>query len=584
MKEEIIEDSARLPCFNGRVVSWLVSSEGSNQSDGGSQCTESLVAGETDISHSRHPPDCPTDTESIMSSSRHRRHGKYNNRVNGQLSRVYESSVISSDVETTSFASETTGRHTALSECSSVSRLQVANRKRPQRRRRQRPQAMSRTSSYSSITDSTMSLNIITVTLNMDTVNFLGISIVGQSNKGGDGGIYVGSIMKGGAVALDGRIEPGDMILQVNDVNFENMTNDEAVRVLREVVQKPGPIKLVVAKCWDPNPKGYFTIPRTEPVRPIDPGAWVAHTAAVRGGDAVMVRPPSSGSATSLASTVTARDDPTMLPGGSPSPLSAPLTIQTDMTAVVRAMARPESGLEIRDRMWLKITIPNAFIGADVVDWLLTHVEGFIDRRDARKYASHLLRAGLIRHTVNKITFSEQCYYIFGDLCAAAMSQLSLGDCDGDSVGPLPPGSALGGSSHGYMPYSGTYNPLEYQPMPFYTASEHTVYGYNRGDESVLSGSSGGSLPDCNKVRQDSSQESDAASSVLVAGPQNAPPCGNGNGSSSGGRISRSSGSEQSRSERAQPGVQAVQQDIAGSRHSFKIAMGNPCELFVDVM
>lgn len=62
------------------------------------------------------------------------------------------------------------------------------------------------------------------------------------------------------------------LYFQVNDVNFEDMTNDEAVRVLREVVQKPGPIKLVVAKCWDPNPKGYFTIPRTEPVRPIDPG------------------------------------------------------------------------------------------------------------------------------------------------------------------------------------------------------------------------------------------------------------------------------------------------------------------------
>lgn len=36
--------------------------------------------------------------------------------------------------------------------------------------------------------------------------------------------------MKGGAVAKDGRIEPGDMILQVNDINFENMSNDEAVR------------------------------------------------------------------------------------------------------------------------------------------------------------------------------------------------------------------------------------------------------------------------------------------------------------------------------------------------------------------
>jgi hypothetical protein len=52
-------------------------------------------------------------------------------------------------------------------------------------------------SSMSSLADSTMSLNIITVTLNMDSVNFLGISIVGQSNKGGEGGIYVGSIMSG---------------------------------------------------------------------------------------------------------------------------------------------------------------------------------------------------------------------------------------------------------------------------------------------------------------------------------------------------------------------------------------------------
>lgn len=47
-------------------------------------------------------------------------------------------------------------------------------------------------------------------------------------------------ILFSGAVALDGRIEPGDMILQVNDINFENMSNDDAVRVLREAVQKPG--------------------------------------------------------------------------------------------------------------------------------------------------------------------------------------------------------------------------------------------------------------------------------------------------------------------------------------------------------
>lgn len=57
--------------------------------------------------------------------------------------------------------------------------------------------------------------------------------------------------------------------------------------------------------------------------------------------------------------------------------------------------------------------------GSDVVDWLYNHVEGFTDRREARKYASNLLKAGYIRHTVNKITFSEQCYYIFGDLCGS---------------------------------------------------------------------------------------------------------------------------------------------------------------------
>uniref|UniRef100_A0A3P8TQA8 Dishevelled segment polarity protein 3b n=1 Tax=Amphiprion percula TaxID=161767 RepID=A0A3P8TQA8_AMPPE len=222
----------------------------------------------------------------------------------------------------------------------------------------------------SSVTDSTMSLNIITVTLNMERYNFLGISIVGQSNDRGDGGIYIGSIMKGGAVAADGRIEPGDMLLQVNDINFENMSNDDAVRVLREIVHQPGPVTLTVAKCWDPNPRGCFTLPRSEPVRPIDPAAWVSHTAAMTG---------------------------SLLPHYGTTPISHysmheenHLTIHSDMTVIVKAMANPESGLEVRDRMWLKITIPNAFIGSDVVNWLHRNVEGFTDRREARKYAARL--------------------------------------------------------------------------------------------------------------------------------------------------------------------------------------------------
>ena len=330
-------------------------------------------------------------------------------------------------------------RFTTSTEATSVSR-QHANRMRKQKRHTKRKQPhLSRASSISSVTDSTLSLNIITVTLNMDTVNFLGISIVGQSNQaeGGDGGIYVGSIMKGGAVALDGRIEPGDMILQVNDINFENMSNDDAVRVLRDVVQKPGPIKLVVAKCWDPHPKDYFTVPRTEPVRPIDPGAWVAHTAAVRGLELPQAPPAIPGylgagqhgrapslttltsSSPSLASTVQAAGQ---------GREEAPLTVQSGMKAICGALQRPGSGLEVRDRLWLKITIPQgentfatntnqevmilftqfiiAFIGSDVVTWLYARVAGFADRREARKYASQMLKVNILHGTL----YDYMCY------------------------------------------------------------------------------------------------------------------------------------------------------------------------------
>ena len=41
---------------------------------------------------------------------------------------------------------------------------------------------------------------------------------------------------------------------KVNDVNFEDMGNAEAVEFLRKVVQEPGPLTLTIAKCWDPSP------------------------------------------------------------------------------------------------------------------------------------------------------------------------------------------------------------------------------------------------------------------------------------------------------------------------------------------
>uniref|UniRef100_A0A665V5K4 Segment polarity protein dishevelled homolog DVL-3-like n=1 Tax=Echeneis naucrates TaxID=173247 RepID=A0A665V5K4_ECHNA len=577
VKEEISDDNAKLPCFNGRVVSWLVSGDGAH-TDAGS-VADSLeptppLERTGGIGDSRPPSyqsaasgrdslDNDTETGSMVSQRRERerprrkhandhggRQNGYSSRAMGRGGPEYDScsSFMSSELESTScFDSEdddATSRFSSSTEQSS-SRLM-----RRHRRRRRKPKAsnMDRSSSFSSITDSTMSLNIITVTLNMEKYNFLGISIVGQSNERGDGGIYIGSIMKGGAVAADGRIEPGDMLLQVNDINFENMSNDDAVRVLRDIVHKPGPITLTVAKCWDPNPRSCFALPRRF-------------------------------------------DD-------------FHLSIHSDMATVAKAMACPESGLEVRDRMWLKITIANAFIGSDVVDWLFHHVEGFSDRREARKYASNLLKAGYIRHTVNKITFSEQCYYIFGDLCGN-MTHLSLHDHDGSSGGasdqdtlpPLPhPGAAPWPMT---LPYQFPI-PHPYDlPQPFHGGGAGSAGSQHSGssgsncskNEGRKSGGSGSESeirshrapsersvapPSERSVRSAVSHRSANSPSLaygpgLVYGPPGLPPQPQ--------HLSTAAPG-------APPGreLASVPPELTASRQSLRMAVGNAGEFFVDVM
>jgi len=167
--------------------------------------------------------------------------------------------------------------------------------KRPHRPRRQRAPGTRALapSIMSSITDSCSSLNLQTVVINMDSSKHLGISIVGQStNDGaGDGGIYVGEITRDGAVYQEGSIDPGDLIIQANDTPFTNMSNDDAVKVLRDLAKKPGPLKLVVAKLWNSDaagfdgdgggggfgsPEYYSMEPRADlPLHPIDPASWV---------------------------------------------------------------------------------------------------------------------------------------------------------------------------------------------------------------------------------------------------------------------------------------------------------------------
>lgn len=275
------------------------------------------------------------------------------------------------------------------------------------------------------------------------------------------------------------------------------------------------------------------------------------------------------------------------------------------MATVAKAMACPESGLEVRDRMWLKITIANAFIGSDVVDWLFHHVEGFSDRREARKYASNLLKAGYIRHTVNKITFSEQCYYIFGDLCGN-MTHLSLHDHDGSSGGasdqdtlpPLPhPGAAPWPMA---LPYQFPI-PHPYDlPQPFHggptagsAGSQHSgSSGSNCSkNEGRKSGGSGSepeirshrapsersvAPPSERSVRSSVSHRSGNSHSIaygpgLVYGPPGLPPQPQ--------HLSTAAPG-------APPGrdLSSVPPELTASRQSLRMAVGNAGEFFVDVM
>nr|XP_023491810.1 segment polarity protein dishevelled homolog DVL-1 isoform X5 [Equus caballus] len=593
VKEEISDDNAKLPCFNGRVVSWLVLAEGAH-SDAGSQGTDGHAdlppplertggIGDSrppsfqhspNVASSRDGMDNETSTESMVSHRRERvrrRNREEATRTNGHLRGDRRrdlglppdstSTVLSSELESSSFIDsdedDNTSRLSSSTEQSTSSRL---IRKHKRRRRKQRMRQTDRASSFSSITDSTMSLNIITVTLNMERHHFLGISIVGQSNDRGDGGIYIGSIMKGGAVAADGRIEPGDMLLQVNDVNFENMSNDDAVRMLREIVSQTGPISLTVAKCWDPTPRSYFTIPRELE--------------------------------------------------------EAPLTVKSDMGAIVRVMQLPDSGLEIRDRMWLKITIANAVIGADVVDWLYTHVEGFKERREARKYASSMLKRGFLRHTVNKITFSEQCYYVFGDLCsnlaALNLNSGSSGASEQDTLAPLPHPAAPWPLGQGY--------PYQYPGPPpcFPPAYQDPSFSYGSGSagsqQSEGSKSSGSTRSAGGSSRRALGREKEhRAAGAGGSGSESdhtAPSGVGGSGWRERPASQLSCGSSpRSQASAAAPGLPplhpltkaysvvggppggppvrelaAVPPELTGSRQSFQKAMGNPCEFFVDIM
>uniref|UniRef100_A0A0N5BV23 Dishevelled n=1 Tax=Strongyloides papillosus TaxID=174720 RepID=A0A0N5BV23_STREA len=539
-----------------------------------------------------------TDSESFISSIRpvdDYKHS-YNNK-NNRLLMGYGRGVRRNHFDDTESEfralSDDESRVSTSTDITSVSRQHLYRRRKNRKKYRQ----PSRASSFTSITESSMCLDVITVTLNIDTVNFLGISIVGQSSARGDNGIYVANVMKGGAVALDGRIEPGDMILQVNDISFENFTNDQAVDVLRGAVARKGPIKLTVAKSFDSGAKNCINKPniREEPVRPIDTEAWIQHTNAMcelmkKGVGMPSILEGSEGAPTpvpgqrgpyhnvvvnngrqsgSLATSNDSDGTPSTVIGMTANQHHIPqqplrLSVGLDHRQIIRAMAMPNSGLDIKDRTWLKIPIPMCFLGSDLVDWLVEHVDGIRDRKEGKKFASELLKEKLISHVVNKNNFTEQCYYVF------ANSQDLLND--GGYLPPPPPGITNMGTlsqngqwtsnHHGPPSIISGYASMPISPFPGQNMIIPPRVPADLHSQASGTSNDGSSSSEHRRVKQ--------SKVILPPAPSlNSVPA---HYASTGLLLKNGVPSR----------IDQMPSDLSGSRQSFRIAMNNPYEFFID--
>lgn len=340
VREEIHENDGRLPIFKNRIVAWIVT-----------PTIKGGAADDDEIESRFRSHNTETDTCNLTYSNT-----SYDN---------CSSSFITTDVDSTSYFTETDDES-----CLNISRSSSAS-------------SSSSSSSSDCQTDVT-AVRCVTAHLVLTNENFLGLHIYANVNSGVDEGIYVDEVTENSVVALDGRIEPGDRIIQVNDTNLEELSNDEAVRVLEAAVRRRGPLKLVVAKFVETNNNkdqadGDGIVDPKEAIHPIDTAAWVAHAQAIT------------------------------MPSSSEEQLSQ--SEDSDLREIVEQMKMPDSGLEIKDREWLKIQIPRAFLGSHLVSWLERNVYGFKSQREAKKFAGRLLKEGYIRDPISKKPFSSKSYY-----------------------------------------------------------------------------------------------------------------------------------------------------------------------------
>lgn len=350
LKEEIQDDHCRLPISGNRIVAWILTPNGF----------------EDELTPKGGPRSETTTFDQTYSTTTHSHDDGSSSLITG------------TDIESTSYITET-------EDCYSRSNYSDES-----------------SSSSASQSDAT-AVRCITVHLVLTNQNFLGLHIC----EGLDEGIYVANISKNSAIDEDGRIERGDKLIQINDTSLEELRFDEAIEVLKDAVIQRGAIKFVVAKRIDDIEE--LSRPR-DAIHPIDTAAWVAHAQA----NSHMEHANSTTSSPSFGSN--AHDTDCIRPSSvGVNNFSSTLRLNkgTDIKEMIQHMKLPNYGLDIRDREWLKIKIPDAFLGSHLVNWLERNVYGFSNSREAKKFAAKMLKEGFIRDPISDKSFSAKSYYTF---------------------------------------------------------------------------------------------------------------------------------------------------------------------------
>merc|ERR1711981_460849 len=90
----------------------------------------------------------------------------------------------------------------------------------------------------------------------------LGVSVKGKNSNGKEGGvsedlgIFVKSVLYGGAASQDGRLKTNDQLVNINGMSLLGKANSEAMETLRMAMHEEGPVPGVITltvarRCTD---------------------------------------------------------------------------------------------------------------------------------------------------------------------------------------------------------------------------------------------------------------------------------------------------------------------------------------------